>query len=260
MPKYWYDKASNKTTEEISEKEREFNISILADKKPLFMRYIYPNIMKLYKEYVNNTDKKCIREFRVSIDTLLHKKDLTNEEDSFLSYYHSRMPVGTNDCVMNKVCIKFENVFDRYVQKSMASTVFDFSILKSGEEYNMSHFYSISKIYKEYNKRLKEYSYQIKTERIDEDISSSKLEIMIDSFKKECLLICSNESQLCDIIVDLCYSKETSKEFCWTICSEQIIKNLLNKNNMKIKYLKKDAIGDVYFKGMKFSLVEEELK
>lgn len=66
MPKYWYNRSSNSAEEFPDEEERKFNLRILADKKPYFMRYIYPNLMSQYRNYIKNTDKKCLREFRIT--------------------------------------------------------------------------------------------------------------------------------------------------------------------------------------------------
>ena len=52
MPKYWYNRSSNSVEEVPNEKERRFNLRILADKKPYFMRYIYPNLMSQYRNYI----------------------------------------------------------------------------------------------------------------------------------------------------------------------------------------------------------------
>ena len=88
MPKYWYDRDANRTCDVPDEEEREFRLRVLADKKPYFMRYIYPALIKQYTTYIINTKKKCLREFRVGIDELLRKpkEELTADERGFLKY------------------------------------------------------------------------------------------------------------------------------------------------------------------------------
>ena len=259
MPKEWYDRAANRITEGLSEEEiarREFNLSILADKKPYFMRYIYPNLMSQYNTYIKNTDKKCIREFRQSIDELLskNKSELTEAEAEFVSYYYQRMPVGIHDCVMNKICRRFEDEFDGYFLKNISDTEFDYSIMKSGQDYTTTQYNTISRLYEQYTKRLQEYMQYSKRERIDEDESASKRSLMVQDFKVECQRACSNAAQLCDIILDLCYSRNGSKQFCWDICSEEIIYNLLIHNNNTIYFPTKNDDGDIEFCGKRFSL------
>ena len=52
----------------------------------------------------------------------------------------------------------------------------------------------------------------------------------------ECFKICNNEEQLCNIVLDLCYQKNTSKQFAWDVCGDLIIQRLLQKNNYIINY------------------------
>lgn len=257
MPKEWYDRAANRITEELSEDEialREFNLRILADKKPYFMRYIYPNLMSQYNTYIKNTDKKCIREFRQSIDELLTKdnSDLTEAEAEFINYYYQRMPVGIHDCVMNKICKRFEDEFDGYFFKNISDTEFDYGIMKSGQDYTTTQYNSISRLYEQYTKRLQEYMQYSKRERVDEDESATKRSLMVQDFKVECQRACSNTAQLCDIILDLCYSRNGSKQFCWDICGEEIIHNLLIHNNNTIYFPTENPDGDIEFCGKKF--------
>lgn len=259
MPKDWYDRSANRITDELSDEEverRMFNLSILADKKPYFMRYIYPNLMNQYNTYIKNTDKKCMREFRQTIEELMEKNpdELTEAEAEFMNYYIQRMPVGMHPCVMNKICRRFEEEFDNYFLKNISEEEFDYCIMKSGQEYTTTQYNSIAKLYEQYTKRLQEYMQFSKRERIDEDESATKRSLMINDFRVECERACSNASQLCDIILDLCYRRSGSKQFCWDICSKEIIDNLLHNNGNIIYFPVQDEDGDIEFCGKKFTL------
>lgn len=259
MPKDWYDRAANRITDDLSEEEvqrRLFNLRVLADKKPYFMRYIYPNLMSQYNTYIKNTDKKCMREFRQTIEELMTKSpdELTQAEAEFIDYYIQRMPVGMHPCVMNKICRRFEEEFDNYFLKNIPEEEFDYSIMKSGQEYTTTQYNAIAKLYEQYTKRLQEYMQFSKRERIDEDESATKRSLMIRDFKVECERACSNSAQLCDIILDLCYRRSGSKQFCWDICSEEIIDNLLKNNDNTIYFPVQDEDGDIEFCGKRFTL------
>lgn len=262
MPRTWYSRHDNRMAEDMSSSEIEqkiFNISILADKKPYFMRYIYPDLMGRYNKYIKNTEKKCIREFRQTIDELLSKdkNELEQKEAEFIHYYYFRMPVGIHDCVMNKICRRFEDEFDNYFLKNVSEDDFNYGIMKSGQEYGSKQYYQIAKLYDQYIKRLGEFMQFSKKERVDEDEMINKRIIMLNSFKENCLKVCSNSAQLCDIILDLCYSRSNSKQFCWDICSDEIISNLLANNNNTIFYPVKDDNGNIEFCGQRFTLVSK---
>ena len=259
MPKDWYDRAANRITDDLSEEEvqrRLFNLRVLADKKPYFMRYIYPNLMSQYNTYIKNTDKKCMREFRQTIEELMTKSpdELTQAEAEFIDYYIQRMPVGMHPCVMNKICRRFEEEFDNYFLKNISEEEFDYTIMKSGQEYTTTQYNAIAKLYEQYTKRLQEYMQFSKRERIDEDESATKRSLMIRDFKVECERACSNAAQLCDITLDLCYRRSGSKQFCWDICSEEIIDNLLKNNDNTIYFPVQDEDGDIEFCGKRFTL------
>lgn len=265
MPKEWYDRGANRfldedTTETMERKE--FNLRILADKKPYFMRYIYPDLMSKYNTYIKNTNKKCIREFRQTVSELLSKppESLTPEEKNFINYYTQRMPVGIHDCVMNKICKRFEREFDDYFSESPSSCEFDYTFMKSGIEYTPLQFEAILKLYKRYSKRLQEYLQVSKDERIDNDEITARRNLLIYDFRTECEKVCSNTSQLCDIVLDLCYQRSDSKQFCWDMCGEDIIENLLERNGRKLKYPSLCGTGDIKFCGKRFEIKEKSVQ
>ena len=263
MPKYWYNKFSNKPNQEMTPSENEsyeLNIRIIADKKPYFMKYIYPKLSAMYDTYIKNTNKKCYREFRIPIEELLAKDiaDLTEREAEFIKYYHIRMPVGTNDCIMNKICKRFEDEFDQILLKNTSRNEFDYSIMKSNVEYSLTQYRTIQKLYDGYTKRLREFSYMSRKERIDDELRKHKRMMLRENFIRDCEFVCSNGEQLCDIVLDICYNNNNSKQFCWDICGEEIVQNLINKNKC-IAFPVKDENGDIEFKGLKFSMFCKEV-
>lgn len=260
MPKRWYEKSAIRDGE-VSGQSKELDLRIVADKKPYFMRYIYPDLMNQYNTYIKNTDKKSMREFRRPIGELVASSplDLSSEELRFLEFYQKKMPVGTRNCVMNRICRRFEEEFDGYLSRSTTDPNFDYRVLKGGHEYTSTQHTAVNKLYSQYTKRLQEYVQAAKRERVDEDESAVKRMMMIRDFKADCYQVCSNTSQLCDILLDLCYSKNGSKQFCWDVCCEEIIDNLLANNNHYINYPVMDEDGDIEFCGHRFRMETKEV-
>lgn len=260
MPRTWHDRHSANKIE--NESQREFYREIVAAKKPYFMRYIYPSLMREYNTYIKNTNRNSLREFQMTVDDMmaLTYKDLTDRQREFLRHYHYRMPVGTGDCVMNIICKKIESKFDGYVGKRNQSAEFDYTIMKSDAEYTPKQFYDIKKLYEDYNNRLKNYAIFTDYERVDEYESMSELSVMDNEFKKQCESICPNEESLCNIILDLCYRRSSTKRFAWSMCGRTIIHNLLKQNNNTISYPHLDPDGDIYYCGQTFSIEEKEIE
>lgn len=258
MPRLWYDRhTANKDLEDAK-----FQRSIVADKKPYFMRYIYPTLMKQYNTYIKNTNKNALREFQISVDELLSIpiEELTERQQEFLKHYRFRMPVGTNDCVMNKICRRFEKEFDGYLGRYNATSNFDYTIMKSNEEYTTKQYAAIKRLYDDYNKRLVNYAIFASCERIDDGDSFVTLSVMNDEFIKECNQVCPNSSALCNIILDICYTKNSSKRFAWSMCGSEIIHNLLEANNNTLSFPTMSSNGKIEFGGNKFILETIQLR
>ena len=259
MPREWYDRhAVNKID---SEEKRNLYRSIVADKKPYFMRYIYPQLMTSYKTYIKNTDRNALREFGMTVAELIAIPDTnkTDRQKEFLSYYEYRMPVGIGNCVMNKICRRFEDMFDGFSSKTPSDT-YDYTTMKSGTEYSQRQYDMIKKLYTEYNQRLRSYAALAEYERLDDGDTAAALSVMNDEFRRECDRVCTDRDTLCDIILDICYSKNTTKRFAWSMCGSEMIQNLLKKNSNLIQYPAKTDDGEFSFGGNTYTIKSLDLE
>lgn len=254
MPKEWHDRHSANKIDD--EDKKAFYRSIVADKKPYFMRYIYPALMKQYNTYVKNTDRNALREFQMTVSELraLPYSELSERQKEFLRYYDYRIPVGTHDCVMNKICRRFEEAFDGYVGKHNASVKFDYRIMRNISEYTQRQYNTIKRLYEDYNKRLNSYAVFADCERVNEYESFEAMSMMNDEFMRECSAVCSDRNVLCNIILDICYTRSSTKRFAWNMCGTEIIQNLLAENGNIISYPMLDEFGDIDYCGNKFSV------
>ncbi len=255
MPRSWFDFHSLSDIQD--EAEREMNYSLLADKKPYFMRYIYPSLMKEYKDYIKNTNTVCLRRFGVTVSELksADARSLSDEEKEFLSYYEKKMPVGTGECVMNKICVRFESEFDGFLKEKKGGN-FDYSILESPESYNKAQFYAVKIIFDEYGKRLKDLkAYSFSNFSKDGDIKS-EAEVLKDEFSRKCDEICPNRRVLLNILIDLCAKNDSGKRFVWDMCGDEIVEILLEKNDYKMSVPVQSENGNIYYCGKRFEIKE----
>lgn len=262
MPKWWYDRVAAKGDDDTDEDTVQLNLRVVADKKPYFMRYIYPSLMRKYNTYISNTSKKAIREFRMTIDELVERElagEVTSEEAEFLHYYRAKMPVGMNDCVMNRICRRFEAEFDGYIARHNSDNEFDYTIMKSGAEYSQTQYNTILKLYEAYNRRIQDYMQYAKKERLNDDEHANLRFVMVQDFRRECQTACSNKSQLCDILLDICYRTEGSKQFVWDMAGEDIIDALLKNNGGYISFPVRDDDGDITFGGERFTFTTKQI-
>ena len=230
-----------------------------TDKKPYFMQYIYPAEKAKLKEYVQKNNEKCIMRFRITLDELINKQEKTQEETDFLDYYYQQMPLGIAPCTVNRICQKIEYAFAHITQRPKED--FDYSILKCDVTYSAQMYQKIKKIYNRYQRETAAYMQYAKAERLASDERLMQKYLFKEQFKRQCLEQCPNEQYLCNIVLDLCYSKSTySKQFAWDICGDVFIQNLLKKHQYQITYPALDENGEIEFNGQYFTMKTIQLK
>lgn len=259
MERSWHDRHSVNMIED--EEKQRFYRSIVADRKPMFMKYIYPDLMRDYKNYLKKTDGAALREFRMTVDELraLPYSELTDRQKDFLRYYDLGMPVGTGECVMNRICRRFEEEFDGYVGKYSENAQFDPSIMKSGTEYKQHQFYALKNLYEEYTSKQKRFILYAKTNNIDNDDFQASKSALFQEYMRQCHELCQNDEALCDIMIDLLYRKNSGKRLFWMMCSETIIQNLLKKNDGVMMVPVRDDSGDIVFGGERYRVEERTM-
>jgi len=267
MPEYWHSIRDNYIEDDDDEevrKQKKFNMSIAAARKPYFMTYVYPKLRAQNRNYIKDNEFDLVRKFgskEVSdIEEICKQRDDNEELDTFLMYYKTNIPVGNNPCVVNRICWLFENTFDGYLSKRYEQPEFDYEILKNGGDYSRADYCKVLNIYNEYKSSLEAFTIKAKTEKVDKVDIWIKRQLLLYRFKRECAIACTNEKELCDIVLDICYKSDKTKQFAWDICGDTILDNLLQKNNMKIHFPQyTDEDGDFEYCGENFRMTEKKV-
>lgn len=265
MPEHWYENRGNKISENDTDEERakkEFNQSIVASRKPYFMTYVYPNLKTQNSQYQKISNQGVARRFWeydiYTIKDLINYSPKTDEMVEYLRYYNKMNPTGNHPCIVNKMCWMFEETFKSYLSSKANQTPFDYSILKSDSNYSRTDYNRVYAIYQEYQKKMALMQQNIKGGKYDNDTAWNAKMLHTEWFKSECEKICPNEDELCDIVLDICYSSENSKQFAWDVCGDSIIKNLLKASNGVIRYPEQvTENGEFTYCGKEFNLREK---
>lgn len=244
MPRHWYDPCDLDG----------IDARIVASKKPYFMKYIYPDLAKAHSAYIKSTSRKCLMLYQLSIDELRALPSLDESQQTFLKYLDMIAPTDNSPCVINKICWRFENEFDCYLSKHAHNLDFDYSIMKSETPYSQNHKREITKLYKEYLKDTIDFSIQSNMRRIRKEESAIQLRAKNAQFRVECSKVCPNKDALCNIILDICYPKSSSKLFAWSMCGSDIVENLLQNNGRTISYPTLDPTGSIQYGGQRFRI------
>ena len=262
MPKYWYDRSGciieDDDTEE-QKKEKIFNLSIVAEKKPYFMSFVYAKQHSDLNTYIANRKGKCLRKFGVELETLMNipKNKLTKEQQDFLTRYYSNYPVSVGSCTMNKVCKTVElHMSDCKEESRECAAKFNTSLLKAGIDYRKSEYEKVKKVYDSLRHNFTKWKAFTSGGKIDScDSNYSAYEDAkneLNLVKQELDVLIQNNASLCDIMVDLAYRNNNTKYFLWEFCGQTIVKNLEDSIGAA-HIIVADANGDIIYKGEKYS-------
>lgn len=254
MPQEWYNIHSVIATEDDDTKTAERknkNREIVADKKPYFMIYVYP---QLYRELKKHNDAARVKSellFGMPLNELLAKTDRTEEEEECVKWYWKLYPVFDNNGVMNRICHIVETEFEGYISAARQKIGFDCrEVLSSGNEnrVNYADRMRLAELYKEYSDNMKDISVTANIQRCSPEELYAQKAALLTEFERQCSIVCPNAEELCDALLEICYSNDNSKKFVWDMCGEQIIKNLLKKYK-GYAYFTLDDSGDTVFCG-----------
>lgn len=255
MPKYWYDyRAIEKPADDSPEAlaRYELNRRIVADRKPYFMRYIYPVLRREYNTYMDKVNMKALCEFAMTIDELEALDELTHEQMEFIENYRRYMPVGMHNCTMNRICRRVEELCSSAAMKDCGQ--FDPNVLRSEVAYDRNAAYSIKKLYDVYKAKAKTLSVANNNKVANVEDSKSTRVSMSEEFKREAVARCNNAKELCDIVLDLSYSRLSAKQFAWYVVGDVMLDNLLKRAGGIIEYPIADPDGDIEYRGEKYSM------
>lgn len=267
MPEYWHNIRKcivHDDDDEITKREKAKNFKIVAENKPYFMTYVYPSLRTQNNTYIKNNNIGAILRFKKygiqSVDDLINYEPKTKEMIDYLDFYYRFMPVGNNPCVVNRISWIFEDALDGYLSKKYVQPTFDYTIMKSNVGYSKSAYNEIANILKSYISKIDEYQKSARREKQQKYDVNEKYHNFLRSFKMQCEMICTNEDELCDIVLDLCYGSNKTKQFAWDICGDTIIENLLLKNGNKYTIpVHTTGAGDFEYCGEQFVMMQVDV-
>ena len=259
MPKEWYDYKVNKITEEDSLEEikiKERNLKLMVNKKPYFFIYNYKPLQSKYNVFMKNVNNNCIIRFGLTYEELSLKEELTEAENQFLQSVKYKSPVFTNPSAMNRICWYIENTFkDVKLKVNKDDSDFDKHLYMTNNKKYTNKKDKVKSLFKDYKKKQQEYLNSCGLDITKEEKKLNR-EIFIEGFRQEANEIYSNSEDLCNCLVDLLYDSKANRQFVWDMCGEQMITNLLNKNDNKYTYPVKCNDGDIEWDGIKFTMEE----
>lgn len=258
FPKSWISHKVNMVNEDDDEetiKHKEYYNTLVCDKKPYFFIYVYDHLRKEYNKLKKDENKHCLREFAKPLQEILNNP-LTEEEKTMVYYYNRKQVVDESPSVMNKIAWFVEEEFKTFTLPKLEKDELA-ELLKTENDYSKANYNKVKPLYHEYLELMKNMNKTFTLSKVGSNEKTIMRETAFSELKNKLLTICSNEEELCNIVVDICYKDmKNSKHFAWAMCGQQIIKNLLSKKDNMIAYpiMVKDERGDFEYKGYKFKM------
>lgn len=209
--------------------------NLLINKRPFFMKYLYPYKSQEYKNHIATYDVYSWMKWGISIETLLGLEFKTKEQDYICEKFKNNSPliIGSNSIMERVSRYMVQNL--KEIKLAGKNIPFDYRayLSEKNKEENEEVIKGLETLIKEYN--------QIKKTMFNSDAFENK-ENAFEYIKNKSLEISYDYSLLVDMAIILCYKYGKNKNFVHDIFSDGIINNLLSKTK-KIKIPIQDNKG-----------------
>lgn len=261
LPKSWWVMKENRINSEDSEEEikrKTLYAKLCADKKPYFFAYNYTSLKTEYDAFMKIAQSNAISLYKKDLNQMLadynNGTEMSEQEKKFVQNFYYKLPLDRSASTMNRICWAIEDEFDGV--DMFKDVVFDYSILKSNISYDEKLFELIKYICNSYKINVSLAQKHAVMSYGDEDEDWHSVDIILQNLIEELYKNCTDEEVLCEILIDLCYGGNVSKQILWRACGDVIIGRLLKNHNNRLAYPKKSHNGDFWCQGVQFEMCE----
>jgi hypothetical protein len=254
FPSHWtrWTNISKCGTEE-EQKLAEQNNSILVDKRPYFMRYLYPTYNRLYKAFLSDFDRYTHTTYNLPTTSLLGGLNDSLDHTKEIEYFNNKNPLLMTYGTMNRICYYMESQlyeitksygkkYDREIYNCLINKNIE---LEPRDLELMSQTYDIYKDFKN-SQALSESDF-------------STYQQFFKQLRNVCLAeISTNLKYLANLAIEICYGGDKKRDFVWDCFGKGVVQNLLDKNNVA-KIPCKNNCGNIEYLFDKYSVEELEI-
>lgn len=253
FPKCWttYQKILETDTEE-EKARKEFENKLIIEKRPAFMKFLYPKYSRQYKEFKDDFDLYCFTIFGKEFDKLDNNDKQTQEYKDMIEYYDKKNPFLETNGVMNRVCNYMQEQLKDVKPKNkncdnqkIFEKLYNTNIVLDND--NLEKMKVVKQEYDNFKKTK-----QLKSSEF------TTYEQYYKFLRNKCLQeISSNIQELANLGVYICYflNPTKPKDFCWDVLGEGIVENLKEKHPTA-RVPKLDPNGEIEYLGEKYSFVD----
>jgi hypothetical protein len=223
--------------------------SILTDKRPFWMRYLYPHKMKEWTTYHRNYNLYCYAKWNMPIDDLMATVCLSKEQEKIVIKFEKFSPLILGSTSMMERISRYMIEHIDEIKSNVKMNGFDYSIYRDNNiSYDKKLIEPMKKIIKKYNKLKKDMFFSGEYENISQ---------IIEVIKGDVFSISCDLEELTNLALDLCYGGKMNQEFVHHIFEDGILYNLKKRSEVAtVPVLDKD--GDIKLANRKYTMVEIE--
>lgn len=261
IPKIWTDRNYIDNLN-ISNQEKDFLKSIMLDRHPYFFIHLYSRTKYKYKRYIEEENLTSLHKFGINIEQLINKNERNKEETKYLKNFYHYMPVIDSDSVMNNICKYIESIdFDvkNKIKKEDNKDIY-LILMRNKDIINTETFNNILNAYNEFRKSIRQLNTIKKSGQYNkyDETKAYEIDNIKNELREKMCNICSNIFEIVDCLIYICYVKYPSlnKDLLWNTYGNIIIQNLIDKNQLPIKFPIKNEDGNIEYLNKKFALEE----
>ncbi|WVR22061.1 MAG: hypothetical protein [Malazfec virus 1] len=260
MPKHWNNQ---KAIDLLDVEEQAFNQSIIADKKPMFMKHLYTNQSGEQNDLMDMLNLKSIALWNVTASELLAMKqeDMTANQKALVHHFNLLSKFNFQD---NSSMSIWGSQAEKMLKevKNQNTTKSTGELLKSGVSYDNHLEKEVRELLLTYNNAIQQYNANLCNIESDGDRRIEMTKAFISEAKEElyCNImdICENDTVATDVMVTVCYKLGRSCDLLFDLFGEQIYENVKSRKT-HINTIVADENGDYTFKYAKYSVEKVEI-
>jgi hypothetical protein len=262
FPKHWTNWTKVTSANESFSDAIKFNNSILIDKRPYFMRYLYTNYNKDYTQHIANFDKYCLAMFGKEF------KDINEHDEGYsdiIEKYERYSPLLDTRCTMNDICHHMEKTV-KEIKLSFPLEIHENLLLFMKDKtipFDSAKYKQMEALFRRYRSERSRFN---KIAAREGQASSGEGRFRtIEQYNKfirfEAYKISQNFAELTNLAVSICYElhPSDSKSFVWSVFGDGIVENIKNncimngKTTLDMLFFDEDGGADTtYYLGKSY--------
>ena len=258
-PKHWV--SADACKEIFTGEELEFNLKLVADKRPYFFIHNYDKDKKEFQQFKEFVNVRSLAHWHITADELLSidKDTLTEEQRQFLDYASARYcKLSLND---GSTMWKLTNRADERLRevRTTKNGINTKNLLKSDIKVDTDIMRKVKTIYNRYNTNLRNINKTVADSLMERQDKIKNKTNLIEELQMNILaelLQVADKETVCNALIDITYDNNYSCSLVWDLFGDVIINNLLERNG-KINLIEEDINGEHYYKGKSYSIVEK---